>query len=288
MTYRKYSDIRISERRLRVIDGVNAIVEEYRKQDLDMTVRQVYYQMVARGFIPNEGTEYDRLADAIRDGRMAGLISWTSIVDRGRNLKGLQTYTHPKQLLAEATREFRLDLWADQPWRPEVWVEKQALEGVIAGICNELRVDFFAQKGYNSASEQWVAAQRFASCISKGQRPIIFHLGDHDPSGLDMTRDNRDRIATFCGVEVMVVRIALNMDQVEELRPPPNPAKLSDVRAPDYVARYGSLSWELDALDPTYIRRLIVENVRRVRDETAWEQSLLREVEDRRWLEELT
>lgn len=287
MTYRAYEDRRFTAEQTERIGLINSILDEYQKQGLDMTLRQVYYQLVARGHIANEDREYESLGRLLKNGRMAGHISWTAIVDRGRNLRGLRTYSHPRQLLKQAAEDYRRDLWADQPWRPEVWVEKQALEGVIAGICNELRVDFFACKGYNSASEQWAAGRRFADYAQRGQRPIVFHLGDHDPSGLDMTRDNRDRLSQFAGVPVTVVRLALNMDQVEQLKPPPNPAKLSDSRSPDYVAQYGYESWELDALEPSYIRDLIDENVGRVRDESAWDAALLTEAEDRRWLEEL-
>lgn len=176
---------------------------------------------------------------------------------------------------------YKRDLWADQVWRPEVWVEKQALEGVIGGICNKLRIDFFACKGYNSQSEQWAAGQRFAEYAKKGQRPIVFHLGDHDPSGIDMTRDNRERLSLFAGTPVTVTRLALNMAQIDELKPPPNPAKQTDSRFEAYQEEFGDSSWELDALEPQYIERLIEKNVMLIRDEAVWDQSLLREVEER-------
>jgi hypothetical protein len=123
-----------------------------------------------------------------------------------------------------------------------------------------------------------------AGYVAKGQRPIIFHMGDHDPSGLDMTRDNRERLEIFAGVPVTVVRLALNMDQIEELQPPPNPAKLSDSRAEAYIAEHGDSSWEIDALEPTYIRRLIQENVDRLRNEELWSAALTREVAGKEWL----
>lgn len=82
------------------------------------------------------------------------------------------------------------------------------------------------------------------------ERRVILHLGDHDPSGIDMTRDISDRLELF-GADVEVKRIALNWDQIDEFTPPPNPAKLSDSRAGAYIAEYGDESWELDALEPT-------------------------------------
>jgi hypothetical protein len=271
---------------LATIAAANEIIREYEAKGFALTLRQLYYQFVARGKMENVIANYNRLGALISDGRLAGLVSWTAIEDRGRNLMGHQTFASPEAAVRwlRETR-YRTDLWADQPFRPEVWVEKQALEGVVGAICSDLRVDFFATRGYNSQSEQWRAGRRFAGYVAKGQRPIVFQLGDHDPSGIDMTRDNRDRLALFCGVPVQVVRLALNMPQVEALRPPPNPAKTTDSRYADYAARYGDESWELDALDPVFIRQLIEEAVLRVRDPARWDAALKVEADDKDYLE---
>ena len=279
--FRAYTQVNFRKDALATIAQANEIIDSYEAQGYSLTLRQLYYQFVARGLVDNNQASYNKLGNLVNQGRMAGLVSWTAIEDRGRNLKGLQTYIHPNQALEAVRASYRRDLWADQMWRPEVWVEKQALEGVVAGICNKLRVDFFACKGYNSQSEQWRAGQRFAGYLAKGQRPIVFHLGDHDPSGLDMTRDNRDRLSLFAGTQVMVQRLALNMNQIEEINPPPNPAKQTDSRFEDYRREFGDSSWELDALDPRYIERLISDAVKLLRDPVVWDQSLLREVEER-------
>lgn len=271
---------------------VRGLIEEYQSKGLSLTVRQIHYQFVARGWAPNSAATYSHIQGAVSDGRMAGLLDWEAIEDRGRSLRGIRTETSPAVALRRAAESYRMDLWADQPFRPEVWIEKQALEGVIAGICNELRVDFYAQKGYNSQSEQWRAGQRFAKYVRDGQRPIVFHLGDHDPSGVHMTVDNRDRLEEFCGVPVIVQRLALNHDQIEQYAPPENFAKGADPRMPHYVEHMASvggdpsLSWELDALDPTVVRDLIQDAVDRVRDEDRWDTALAQEVEDRRHMEE--
>jgi hypothetical protein len=278
--YRAYEpEKRLSPDTVEMIGRCNSIIEEYESKGYVLSVRQVYYQMVARGYTggENTGRMYDRIQGALNTGRMQGLVSWTALEDRERGLMGLQHYTGIGQVLRSAKASFRLDVWAHQQWRPEVWVEKKALEGVIGGICNRLRVDFFACKGYNSQSEQWRAGRRFADYIRRGQRPIVFHLGDHDPSGLDMTRDNRDRLSMFAGVPVIVQRLALNMPQIEELQPPPNPAKMSDSRAEAYVEQYGDESWELDALNPEYISRLIEDAILKIRDPERWDDALAEE-----------
>lgn len=285
-TYLKYVDRRFGAEALALLGRANAVIERYERDGFSLTLRQLYYQLVTQNVIPNEGRAYDRLGALVSDGRLAGLVSWTAIEDRGRNLRGLGHYDSPSRAVEATLAGYRRDLWAEQPWRPEVWVEKEALVGVIGDICNELRVDFFACKGYNSQSEQWRAGQRFADYVRRGQRPIVFHLGDHDPSGLDMTRDNRERLELFAGVPVTVARLALNYAQVEEYRLAPNPAKLSDSRAPAYVEQFGTESWELDALDPRTIRDLIRTAVDQILDEKIWSEALAREAADRDRLEQ--
>jgi len=255
---------------LRVIAEANAIIEEYVLQGFSLTLRQLYYQFVARDLIPNKQTEYKRLGSIINDGRMAGLIDWKYIEDRTRNLEKNSFWDSPQDIIDSVRESYRTDLWEGQTYRPEVWIEKEALVGVIEGICKQLDVPYFACRGYTSQSEQWRAAIRFRGYIRDGQRPVILHFGDHDPSGIDMTRDNRDRLDIF-GVMVEVKRLALNMDQVEEHNPPPNPAKMTDSRFEGYVRKYGDQSWELDALEPKLIAGLIEENVVDLMDEELYQ-----------------
>ncbi len=271
------------------IKQANEIIGEYQQVGMSITLRQLYYQFVARDLLPNKPENYDKLGTLINNGRLAGLISWTAIVDRGRNLNGYQTFNGPERAVRWLKEEhYRIDMWAEQPYRPEVWVEKHALEGVVGQMCGQLRVDFFAPGGYNSTSNQWEAGRRLAGYIAKGQRPIIFHLGDHDPSGIDMTRDNQERLSMFAGTQIQVVRLGLNMDQIQKYNPPPNPAKFKDPRAKDYVKKFGKHSWELDALEPTVIHNLIEDAVLRIRDDKLWDDALKQEAEDKLVLQELS
>ncbi len=286
-TFLQYVPRNFDAKALEIIAQATSIIDRYEAQGLTLTLRQLYYQFVAQGLLPNTDRSYSLLGRVINHGRLAGLVSWTAIEDRTRNLRGLQTWSSPARAINDVRSGYRRDLWEGQPWRPEVWIEKEALAGVVEGICGEMRVDFFALRGYNSQSEQWRAGQRFAGYIQKGQRPIVFHLGDHDPSGLDMTRDNRDRLEMFAGVPVQVVRLALNMPQIEQYDPPPNPAKLSDSRAAEYVAQWGDSSWELDALDPSMLRELIRDAVWKLRDEARWDEALRQEAEDLRYLDDM-
>lgn len=285
----QYVEQRFAKKVMAKIEQANAIIAEYQAQGFALTLRQLYYQFVARGFLPNKQLEYKRLGHAINAGRLAGLIDWDAIEDRTRNLQGLHTYYDATDLIEDAARRFRLDKWADQAVRPEVWIEKEALVGVIEPTCVDLQVDFFACRGYTSQSEQWRASQRFADRRRNGQETIILHLGDHDPSGIDMTRDNDDRLALFLdGEGVEMRRLALNMDQVRKHKPPPNPAKFTDSRIGAYVKKYGNQSWELDALDPPVIAKLIRDAVDEVRDMKRWRKVVKAEREQAEQLSALT
>lgn len=286
-TYRCYVRKRFGAESMEIIQFANAVIEDMQRQGFSLTLRQLYYKFVSKNRLPNTDESYHRLGSIISDARLAGLVSWTAIEDRVRNLRGLNTVDAPIDAVKRAREHYHRDLWSTQDWRPEVWIEKNALIGVIAGICNTLRVDFFATVGYNSQSEQWNAGQRLANYVAKGQRPIIFHLGDHDPSGLDMTRDNQERLSMFAGTQILVQRLALNMNHIEQYHLPPNPAKVSDSRAADYIRRYGRGSWELDAMDPSMIAAVIEDAVLRIRDHDKWSAALAEEASDKDTLDEV-
>lgn len=162
--------------------------------------------------------------------------------------------------------------------RIEVWVEKEALVGVIERVAFKYRCPYFACRGYTSQSESWRAGVRFADYVDRGQPVKIIHLGDHDPSGIDMTRDNDDRLQLFSeGADVEVIRVALNFDQVLKYNPPPNPAKFQDPRAASYVRLHGNESWELDALDPKVIDDLISTEIAQYIDWDNWDEMKKRE-----------
>ncbi len=268
-----------------IIDKANRIIVEYARLGFDLTLRQLYYQFVSRGLIANKDTEYKRLGSIINDARLAGLIDWNAITDRTRNLRGLSHWETPGDIIYSAAKSYHIDRWDSQEYRVEVWIEKDALVGVIAGVCDEFDVPYFSCRGYTSQSEMWVAGQRLLRYIDAGQTPIILHLGDHDPSGKDMSRDITDRLVLFTESDLEFSRLALNMDQVEKYNPPPNPAKITDSRAQGYILEYGDESWELDALEPTVIAGLIRNAITNVLDNDAWLEATDKEQRGRSLLE---
>lgn len=272
-----------------IIDQANGIIDTYRGQGYDLTLRQLYYQFVARDLFPqswadpatgstNNVRSYKKLGDIISQARRAGLVDWTAIVDRTRNLRSHAAWSGPEAIVDACADQFTVDLWARQPRRPEVWVEKDALVGVMQQACDPWQVPYFSCRGYTSDSELWSTAQRLARYARDGYDPVIFHLGDHDPSGIDMTRDIEDRLHLFSDGRLKdrleVKRIALNMDQVDQYQPPPNPAKETDSRFADYQRNFGDESWELDALEPTLLAGLIRTELDGIIDRAEWDDAI--------------
>lgn len=280
----RYISKGFADKSLMVVAKAESILEEYQAQGYQLTLRQLYYQFVARGLLANTQAEYKRLGKIINDARLMGLIDWQSIIDRTRELEKVNHWESPEEIIWAAAQSFRIDKWASQTYRPEVWIEKDALVGVIEKTCESLDIPYLSCRGYISQSEMWAGAMRLAKYQQEGQSPIVFHLADHDPSGIDMTRDIQDRFDLFTGGEILVIRLGLNHDQVAHYSPPPNPTKITDSRANAYIAEYGLESWELDALEPQVINELISNAVANYRDEDPWRKAL---AEERHHIEQL-
>lgn len=268
----KYEEHKFNRKSLSIIDNINNIINEYLQQGYELTLRQTYYQLVARGIIENTEASYKRTGDLINNARLAGLISWNAITDRTRTLRGGATNISPATRIELEALYFSIDKWTNQPNYAEVWVEKDALIDIVANACAKTDTPYFSCRGYCSQSEMWRAAQRFISKKNLEGRYIIY-LGDHDPSGIDMTRDIANRLKLF-GASVEIRRIALNMKQIEKLKPPPNPAKTTDKRAAAYIKQYGQESWELDALSPQFLSELIKAEICALMDNKIISQTL--------------
>ena len=259
---------------LDLIETINEILDDYREQGYDLSLRQLYYQLVSKNIVPNTERSYKNVGSLVADARLAGMIDWNMIKDRGRETIGNSHWNSPKEILESAAYGFRLDRWDNQPNYVEVMVEKQALEGVLLPVCEKMDVRFTANKGYSSASALYETTNRFLDHLGEGRGLHIIYLGDHDPSGIDMTRDIEDRMALFLRDDahhLSVHRIALNMDQVRKFKPPENPAKTTDSRAENYIQKFGRSSWELDALEPSVLARLVEGAIENLIDDVAWE-----------------
>jgi hypothetical protein len=280
-----------SDTALDVITQAETICDDYARQGYRLTLRQLYYRFIATDALPesrrdpvsgtkNTEKNYKWLGSLVSDARLAGLIDWDHVEDRGREQHGGDSgWGQPSNIIRYGARNYSITHWDDQYHYVEIWVEKQALEDVVARPAGRWNVPYFACKGYVSQSSMHEAALRLRGIDGDREKTII-HLGDHDPSGIDMSRDIQDRLNMF-GAGVSVNRIALNMDQVEAYDPPPSPAKVTDSRAADYIDRFGNDSWELDALEPATLEALIENEITGRLDMSLYNNRLAREESER-------
>lgn len=297
------------------------IVDDYRTRGFILTLRQLYYQLVSKALIPNTEQSYKRVGSIISDARLCGYIDWSMIEDRGRSCAVPNHLDDPEDIMDRCVDWFSKDLWEDQPWWILVMIEKDALSGFFDTVCSEAGVTFAANKGYSSSSQMLRIGKDIESQMRNGKDICIYYLGDHDPSGLDMTRDVEERLKLFSGYtfwaprktkdedkdywdkaitglnprhfqlyrnakyedrKFEVNRLALTMDQINEFNPPPNPAKVTDSRAKNYIELYGEDSWELDALDPDVMVSLVTDGIAALKDDELWEEATERMEEERR------
>jgi hypothetical protein len=257
--FQEFKQIKFKPETEKLITVINVIIREYQKQGFKLTVRQLYYQLVARDFIPNNLRSYNKVKATVNDGRLAGYIDWDAIEDRTREFIKRQRWETGGEILEAVAHSFHMDMWTGQDYRLFVVVEKEALAGVLEPVCRRFDMPLLAARGYPSVSVLYdFATKDLQQAFNERQQPVILHLGDHDPSGIDMTRDLGERLFMLCdNTDIDVRRIALNMVQIQDQKPPPNPAKDTDARFEGYERKYGPHSWELDALSPTYLARLV-------------------------------
>lgn len=277
---------------LTIIKQSNKLLTTYAGNGMKVTLRQLYYRFIAKDLFPdswihpqlktkNHFRNYKKFQAIINDARLAGLIDWDHLEDRTRNVMSYESWDNAQEGIQDASNRYRENFWKDQPEYVEVWVEKDALLGIIEQATQKYKTPYFSCRGYTSQSEVWNAAQRFIRMDKPG---YIIHLGDHDPSGVDMTRDMQDRMNLF-GANVKLERIALTIKQVKKFNPPPSPAKDTDSRSGAYVAKFGVDSWELDALEPEVLVKLIEEKTVGHVDPDIWQDSFHRQEDERHKIE---
>jgi hypothetical protein len=273
---------RFLPRTLEVIDQINAILEEYQAQGFSLTLRQLFYLYVARGLMPNSLKTYTYLGATLRDARLAGLIDWDAIEDRTRETHRWMAWADPAAMIRDAAAQYAEDPWATHNVRLFVWIEKAALVNIVEAACEEFSVPYFAVRGYNSLSEMYATGKEFRRLLGGGIRPVLLYLGDHDPSGINMPRVAERDLAMFAGTDIEVRRVGLNLDQVREHDLPPNYAKETDRRFPAYVEEFVAREcWELDALEPTVIDRLLREEIESFVDMRKWRRAKNKEQANR-------
>lgn len=265
--------LRLNKANKERLELINSILEEYVADGYVLTLRQLYYQLVSRDVIPNKQIEYVRLSNILKKGRMAGIVDWDAIEDRVRKPQIPYYVSGISGAIRDTVDQYRLDRMKGQDSKIEVWVEKDALSNVLARVTHKYHIRLMVNRGYSSCSAMYDAYRR----LETGD--TILYFGDHDPSGLDMIRDVRERLEDF-GIEVDVVPVALTMEQIKKFNPPPNPAKISDPRADWYISQWGHTSWELDALPPRELISLCENEITSRIDLDLYESMLAQEEVD--------
>lgn len=189
----KFRNIRLSAANQERLTQINSIIAEYRRLNLRLTLRQLYYQLVSRDIIPNQQKEYKKLSTVLLEGRMAGVVDWEAIEDRLRVVEKPSSWETPEDIMDVVINTYEKPRQAGQKNYIEVWVEKDALSGVLSQVTEPYHIPIMVNRGYSSVSAMYAAYERFAAALKKDQKIVLLYLGDFDPSGLDMIRDVLDR-----------------------------------------------------------------------------------------------
>lgn len=265
-------DVRLSEVSKVYLSKVNTIIEDFEKMEHMLTLRQLYYQLVGKVIIENENPAYRKLSRLLTDGRMAGYVDWDIIEDRLRRPRLPYWIDGVIEAIEDTAHQYRINRMEGQPTYVEVWVEKDALSGVLYKITEEYHINLMVNRGFSSCTAMHDAYLRFVKQIKKGQNCIILYIGDHDPSGMCMHEDIQGRLHKFGLEDIEVRRIALNIDQVQKYGLPENKlkkddnGKLKDPRGITYKERYGDQSWEVDALDPLVLDQILRDEIESIID----------------------
>lgn len=284
---------------LEILTLADEIIEAYMDINIKMTLRQLYYQMVTDNHIPNDDIAYKKLSDLITDGRYLGIIHWDGIEDRGRPISKPLEFEDLSELMDVAFRSYRLPRWEGQNYYIELFSEKDAISSILSPVAKKWHIPYSFNKGYASVTTMYSLFSRIEKAIIEDKNIAIFYLGDHDPSGLDMVRDIEERLGEFFDNrpelfelasfldKVEIVSVALTIEQIKEYGPPPNPTKLTDPRAKDYIKRYGKTCWEVDALKPDIMMGIVEDSIKKYIDIDKYEMWIEKEKEDKRLLRKL-
>lgn len=282
-----YERYRPEAKTVELLHHVIAVIGEYRSAGLVLTLRQLFYQLVSRDILKNTLQEYKRVGEVVSRARRAAILDWEALEDRIRRPFSPPEYENLDSLMQAALNSFRLPRLKGQDRYVELWVEKDALAGVLAPIANEYHVPLMVNRGYSSTSAMKEAGERIRVQVERiGCEDVtILYLGDFDPSGEDMVRDIQQRLDEYVNsgtifefnpktkkheaetsfdrairlrrTSVEVEKLALTMEQIKKYKPPPNTAKKTDSRWKEFVKKHGHSSWEVDALPPLVLRQLI-------------------------------
>ncbi len=273
-----------------LIEKSREILEDYEGK---ITLRQLYYRLVARHYIENTVNSYKRLSRILVEARLTGQIPFDAFEDRTRSAEGgdipyimpddffsyyRNEYESAEDTFRNSPQSYRLPLWYGQPFYVEVWLEKQALQNVFKEITDRYGVTLAVCRGYPSTTFLYEAKWRILRNREDDKEDedrdiVILYFGDYDPTGEDIPRHISYSLVSDFGVDISYFeKVALTLEQIEELNLPPEPTKKTDSRSRKFIEAHGDMAVELDAVEPRTLMSMIEEAILRFFDRDAYEE----------------
>jgi len=262
------------------MDGIREAIYAITSALHPMSVRQVFYQLTTQGVIEKTEKEYKHtVIRLLGEMRLNDELPFSWIADNSRWMRKPDTHSSLKAMLDITASTYRRALWIDQEDYVEIWLEKEALSGVIYSVTDRWDVPLMVTRGYPSLTFLHEAAE----CIEEECRPVyLYYLGDWDPSGLDIARNVQERLEEFAfDAEIHFERIAVTPEQVEQWSLPTRPTKQTDTRS----RRFTGASVELDAIPPNKLRELVNDCIEQHVDGEALEKTRIAEASERKLLD---
>jgi hypothetical protein len=248
--------VMMQKKSLQLLEQVKEIIESY---DFALTLRQIYYQLVARQKIKNKQSNYMKLSRLCVIGRDEGILSEDAFADRLREVDKPDSYIDLKDFMDIVKSAYRKDRWHDQDDYIEVWTEKDALRGVLSEITYAYDVNLMVVRGQVSRTAIYEAYKRFSEKQGEGKEYFLYYAGDFDPSGLSIYNSLEQRIRDYgyAGEYITFNRITLAPEQIESYNLPSDPGKKTDPNYKRFVSEYGDNVVELDSLPPDALRNIV-------------------------------
>ena len=253
-----------------IVETAASIVRGY---DTGVTLRQLFYRLVAVELLPNTRVAYSTLSKVTAEARRRR--AFPALIDRTRLVHRYTTFDSPDEAKEWLCQIYRRDRTEDQNVSIYLGVEKAGIVEQLKSWFGDYGIPILALGGYSS---QTYIDDVIEDVERQGRPAVLIYAGDFDPSGEDIDRDFLARTDVFREV----VRVALNADQVHQYNLPEQMGKTTDSRARGFVERHGRLvQVELDALPPDILRELFQEAIDAHWDTSAFKRALRREKNER-------
>lgn len=246
----------LQRKSLELLEQVQKVIESY---DFSLTLRQIYYQLVAKQIIPNQQKYYEKLSRLCVIGRDEGMLPEDAFADRLRKVDKPNSWDDLVDFMGTVKQAYRKDKWINQNAYIEIWTEKDALRGVISPITYEYDVSLMVVRGQVSRTAIYKGYNRFSQKLKEDKKCYLFYFGDFDPSGISIYNSFVERLKSYGEYDEMIEfkRVALTPEQIEKYKLPQDPAKKSDPNYKKFVNQYGDNVVELDSLPPDALKNLI-------------------------------